>query len=154
MSNSPFDLNATHRWFAIELNNRAWDLVEAAGRTPEETERMIQAAHAACWHWLQIGQPINHLRAEVLLATAYVKAGLAEGAVRYAEKCLELSQQLSDAQTPFDRATVYGAAALAYRLADQLDQAQRRADQLHAIARDIESDEERALLAKLYGSAE
>jgi hypothetical protein len=35
-----------------------------------DLERMIHAAHAACFHWLQVGSLLNHLRAECLLATA------------------------------------------------------------------------------------
>lgn len=76
MSTAPFDLPKAHRWFAVELNNLCWDLIEAEHRSAEQTERMIHAAHAACHHWLQVGTAVNNLRAECLLATAYALAGL------------------------------------------------------------------------------
>ena len=70
MPEAPFDLNQAHRWFAIELNNLAWACVESTDRDEETTDRAIHAAHAACYHWLQVGDPLNHQRAQCLLAAA------------------------------------------------------------------------------------
>lgn len=50
MNPPPFDLAQAHRWFAIALNNTAWELVELPERTDEQAQRMIHAAHAACYH--------------------------------------------------------------------------------------------------------
>ena len=75
MSTPPFDLAQAHRWFAIECNNEAWDLVEKADRAPPETQRMISAAHAAALHWGAVGNALNRLRAENLLAAVYSAAG-------------------------------------------------------------------------------
>src|SRR5688572_28202858 len=108
MSEPPFDVAKAQRWFAVELNNLAWDLVEKPGRTPNETERMLHAAHASVHHWLHAGQPINHLRGECLLATAYASAGLAEPALRHAARCAALGGELAEAQNAFDRATLHG----------------------------------------------
>ncbi|NJM49445.1 MAG: hypothetical protein HC860_27425 [Alkalinema sp. RU_4_3] len=36
MSQPPFDVAVAHRWFAVEFNNRAWDLVEKTDRTADE----------------------------------------------------------------------------------------------------------------------
>jgi hypothetical protein len=104
MSNPPFDLPTAERWFAAQLNNQTWDLVEAESRTTEQTEAMLHSAHAAYWHWSQVGQPINRLRALVLLATAYGKAELSEGAVRYADQCLACLEPLGDEPALFDQA--------------------------------------------------
>src|SRR5687768_8962067 len=105
MAEAPFDVQKAHRWFAVELNNAAWDLVESEGRSEADAERMVHAAHAACYHWLQAGSPINHQRAQCLLATAYAAAGRAEPAVYHADRCLALGTQTGDAQSAFDRAT-------------------------------------------------
>lgn len=123
MTDPPFDVQRAHRWFAIELNNLAWDLVESAERSAHDSERMIHAAHAACFHWLQSGTLLNHFRAQCLLATAYAATGLGEAAVRHAERCLGLSREASDTQTPFDRATAHGCAANACALAGRLSEA-------------------------------
>jgi hypothetical protein len=63
MAKPPVDVAQAHRWFAVEPNNLAWDLAEMANRSPDNTERMIHAAHAACFHWLEAGNVLNHLRA-------------------------------------------------------------------------------------------
>lgn len=75
MADAPFNVARAHSWFAVELNNLAWDCVENKDRSEEQLELMIHAAHAACYHWLQTGTALNHLRAQCLLATAYATAG-------------------------------------------------------------------------------
>jgi len=57
-----------HRWFAIECNNRAWQLAEQAERSAPETDAMLEAAHAAALHWRAIGTELNVIRARLLLA--------------------------------------------------------------------------------------
>lgn len=131
MATPPFDIKIAHRWFAVELNNLAWDLAEAGQRSPADTERMIHAAHGACFHWLQVGDLLNHLRAQCLLANAYARAGLAEPVIRHAERCVALSTEAGKQQTAFDRATAHGCAALAYAVAGQIDKARAQ----HTLAR-------------------
>src|SRR5687768_17517586 len=123
MAEAPFDVARAHRWFAVELNNVAWELVEARERSTADAERMIHAAHGSCFHWLQVGDLLNHLRAQCLVATAYLKAGITEAAVRHATRCLELSREAGDTQSAFDRATAYGCAAAAFAAAGRIDEA-------------------------------
>ena len=61
------ELGTWHRFFAVEANNRAWQLVEAETRTPSEDEEMLAVAHAAAWHWSTIGTPHNLYLARMLL---------------------------------------------------------------------------------------
>lgn len=150
MSTPPFDLPQAHRWFAIEFNNLAWDLLEKADRTADETERMIHAAHGACMHWLQVGDLLNHLRAQNLLATVYAKAGLAEAAVRHAEKCIELSEEAGDKQSPFDLAVVHGCAAAAYRAGGQTAKAISFQQRATAAADRLTDPADRAVFDGLY----
>jgi hypothetical protein len=150
MPEPSFDLAAAQRWFAIELNNLAWDLVEKEPRTPEDRELMIHAAHASCYHWLQAGTLLNHERAECLLATAYTAAGLPEAAVRHAERCLELSRENGDSQTPFDLATAHGCAAKAYAAAGKDEQAARHYSEALTHVASFEHPEDRQVFDKLY----
>ena len=150
MTDTPFDAQRAHRWFAVECNNQTWDLVEAESRTPEQVEQMIHGAHAACFHWLAAGSLLNHLRAQNLLATAYVAAGLAEAAVRHAERCLALSQEAGDSQSAFDRATAHGCASAAYQLNSQADLAQQQYALAKGAADTLEEADDRALFDKLY----
>lgn len=150
MAQPEFDLPQAHRWFAIELNNQAWDLVEAASRTPDEVERMIHAAHAACHHWLQVGSPLNQQRALCLLATAYAVAGRAESAVHYAALCLELSEKTGETQSAFDRATAFGCSSLAAELAGAHDRAEVFYEQALDVATKFEHADDRTVFARLY----
>jgi hypothetical protein len=150
MSAPSFDLQNAHRWFAVEFNNRAWDLVESPSRSPEETSQMISAAHAACLHWRAVGGPINELRGQYLLATAYAAAGLELPAVRHAERCLAMSEQLEDEQTPFDRAAVYGSAANSYAAAGDHARAHQHFQKLSELTAKLADADEQTLLAKLY----
>jgi hypothetical protein len=150
MPEPPFDLAAAHRWFAIELNNLAWDLVESDARAPSDCERMIHAAHASCYHWLEVGTPLNHQRAQCLLATAYAAAGIGEAAVRHAQRCLELSGENGESQTPFDVATAHGCAARAYAIFGNREKAvQHHSVAIEHVAR-LDHAEERAVFEKLY----
>ncbi len=150
MTNPPFDVQRAHRWFAVELNNVAWDLVEADAVTPADVERMIHAAHGACFHWLVAGDLLNHLRAQCLLATAYAKAGLSESAVRHAERCLALSAEAGDRQTPFDRATAHGCASLAYKGAERMEEARAQHQKASAAAAAFDHPSEMPLFERLY----
>jgi hypothetical protein len=150
MNNPPFDLATAHRWFAVELNNVAWELVEAPQRSPEEIERMIHAAHGACYFWLQGGDLLNHLRAQCLLATAYHAAGMGREAVRHAERCLEMSQEAGDRQTAFDRATAHGCASRAYALSNHFGSARRHYELAKAAAAGFTDAEEKQVFERLY----
>jgi len=114
MAEAPFDLSRAHRWFAVECNNAAWDLLERPIRTVDETERMLHAAHASVHHWSAVGDDLNRLRGMVLLANVYAGASLAEGATRFAEQALSLSNAAGETQSAFDRATTLAAASRAH----------------------------------------
>jgi hypothetical protein len=152
MAEPPFDVRRAHHWFAVECNNVAWNLVESSGgpRTPEQTDRMIHAAHAACFHWLHAGTPLNHFRALCLLATAYAAAGRADEAVRHAEACLTLSSQLTEPPTDFDLATAHGCAANAFALAGRRSEARRQYDQAAAAAGRLADEDDKQVFHRLY----
>jgi hypothetical protein len=146
----PFDVSQAHRWFAEEFNNRGWDLVESSDRSAAQIDEMISAAHAANVHWRAVGDPVNLLRAECLLATAYAWAGLGQEAVDHAEKCLLYSEQVGTVQSDFDRASAHGCAAAAYACAGSTTDAIKQLDQLRALTTNITDTGERELLSKLY----
>lgn len=150
MANPPFDLQRAHLWFAVELNNFAWDQLENPARSLEQQERMIHAAHGACFHWLQVGDLLNHLRAQCLLATTYAAAGLGEAAVRHAERCLQLSAEAGERQTPFDRTTAHGCASNAYYCVGQVAQAREHHARAEASAASLVEADEREMYARLY----
>lgn len=152
MNEPPFDLLPAHRWFAIELNNLSWSLIEAESRTGEEEERMIHAAHASLYHWLHAGDSLNHLRAQCLVTTAYLTAGWAETAARHAERLLKLHTEVGDAATAFDDACVSGCVAAVSRLGGDADQALQFGQQLGEAIERLDDDGDRELIRKLYGA--
>ena len=151
MAEAPFDIQQAHRWFAVELNNLAWDLIDKENRTEDDVERMMHAAHASCFHWMQVGTPLHHLRAQCLLTTVYARLDHADSALRHAIRCLELSQQAGDEQTAFDRATAYGCATLAYATAQQPDKAAEMQQKAREVAATFDDPDDKEVFQRLYG---
>ena len=79
------DIERWHRRFAIECNNRAWELAVATPSSERDRE-LIDVAHASAYHWGIAGSPLNHMRACMLLAEAHALVGFGESALRYAEE--------------------------------------------------------------------
>jgi hypothetical protein len=150
MADPPFDAQQAHRWFAVEFNNQAWELVEAAQRSPDQTEQMIDLAHATAIHWRQVGTLINQLRAQCLLATAYAAAGLGEAAVRHAERCLASCREAGNEQTAWDRATAHGSAANAYACVGDLVRAHEQHRQAIAAAASFDDPDGQPLFQRLF----
>ena len=150
MAEPPFDLPRTHRWFAVEANNLGWDLAAAATRSAADDERMIHAAHAACFHWLAVGTLLNHLRAQTLLATAYTRANLADSAVRHAQRCLDLSHELGVTQSAFDRAAAHGCASAAFKIAGRRDESLAEYALALRAAQTFEDGDDRTVFDQLF----
>ncbi|MEM8731243.1 MAG: hypothetical protein AAGF79_15135 [Pseudomonadota bacterium] len=62
---------AVQKSFAGRANNRGWDLFENADRSAHEDREMLDAVHAACWHWSQVGDASQRAWAELLVAAAH-----------------------------------------------------------------------------------
>jgi len=80
------DPAAWRRWFAMQANNRCWELTVAEARTPEQDREMLDAAHASAWLWTSIGTELNRMRATMLLAEAHALAGDPSQAMEYARE--------------------------------------------------------------------
>jgi hypothetical protein len=150
MTRPEFDVVAAQRWFGIEFNNLAWNLVEAPDRSADDTERMINAAHASLWHWSHVGTLLNRLRGECLVSTAHAAAGHADSAVHHAERCVRLSDEAGDTQTPFDRAASYGCASRAYRLAGNTEAARKHYAVAVSAIEGTSDPDDRAVFDRLY----
>jgi hypothetical protein len=74
-----------HRFFGSSANNRAWELAELPADEVDQLE-LLNAAHAAAWHWQAIGTALHRMRALMLLAQAHAQAGLGTTALAYAEE--------------------------------------------------------------------
>ena len=112
---SPEDLARWHRWFAIESNNMAWPLADQRSRTDAEQDEMLNAAHAAAWHWSRVGNALNDARARMLLAHAHATCGNGRMALRYARPshAYLMSYNCPDWEIAFSHAVMAHAAAAA-----------------------------------------
>ncbi len=153
MTEAPFDVPRAHRWFAVEFNNEAWELVEKPNRTPNETQRMIHLAHAAALHWGVVGKPINFERAECLLATVYAAADRLETAAMHVAYGLALSENGVDDETPFDRAALLACAAMIFSRTPNDAEGPRYAVLAQEAFAQLTDAEDREVVTRLYGVA-
>jgi hypothetical protein len=143
------------RWFAVELNNGAWDLIDngLSERSPRtEREQALYAAYAAAHHWTQVGTVANRGRAEHLIATVAAATGLLDVAQRHADRYAELIAEHPAAFADWDRAL---AAEVVARVASRLGRTE--ADQLkaeaHRLAEVVEHPEERRICVQRLAAA-
>jgi hypothetical protein len=136
-----------HRWFAVELNNGTWDVLDAGlseDSPREEREQALYAAYASTYHWMQAGTVVNHGRGEYLIASVAVAVGELDTAARHAARCAELIAAHPAAFTDWDAA--FAAEALA-RLASRsgaADAAELKAEAVRA-AEAVAGDEDRRI---------
>lgn len=80
------ELARFHRYFAVEANNEAWQRTLDAPAERNLTA-MLNAAHAAAFHWAEVGNDLNAFRATLLLAHVHAYCGHGALAWVYAQQC-------------------------------------------------------------------
>jgi hypothetical protein len=108
---TPEEIARWDRWFAVESNNRAWDLLAQPARTAEEDRELLAAPHAAAFHWARVGKAINIARSDSLLA--HVHARLGDGASARRHAVAYLAYCAANACEDWDLAFAHAAMALA-----------------------------------------
>ena len=134
------DLN---RRRAVETHGLAWTLLEKAGRTAEETARMIGAAHASLEAWQTAGGPVETQRGTWLVARAYVAAGLSEPALEFARRTMDLTRAHQAALADFDLAFAKEIAARAWALAGDLTRARQHYEGARKLGLEIVDEHDR-----------
>jgi hypothetical protein len=76
------------RYFAIEANNRAWQLASQRERSEIQLQEMLHAAHASAYHWNTVGTDLNRARAKYLLAEVHALVGFGASALSLATEAL------------------------------------------------------------------
>ncbi len=91
------DVQKASRHFAAVAFNYCWELIEKADRTPDEDDEMLRLAEASFWHWKNFdGHTDENLSIGYWqLARVYVLANHPDRALRYAERCIEISDTAS-----------------------------------------------------------
>jgi hypothetical protein len=148
--NAPTDANPDHwhRHFGACANNAAWTLAELPVSEVNRLE-LLNAAHAAAWHWEQIGTKLHRMRALMLVAQAHARAGLGATALAFADEMR--AYFLAMPATPdWERAfawTVHAHAAWAAGASNE--HARSYAAAVEAVAA-IADDEDRTIVQRVF----
>lgn len=136
-----------HKYFGVNFNNLIWSLVEKDERSEVDNESMIMLAHASFLHWSLNPDcsPVNLQRGMYMIAMAYTFSHYPEGALRYAKKCLEMTQIHQELMNDFDIAYAHAAVARALALAGLKEEAKSFYDITVKLAEAIEGEENKKL---------
>ena len=146
----PEDLSpeSWHRFFGSTANNRAWTLAELPADQVDRDE-LLNAAHAAAWHWQQIGTELHRMRACMLLAQAHAQAGLGRSALAYAERMRRfflMTPDTPDWELAFTHVVHAHAAVAAGAQQQHADSYANAQAAVHAIA----DEEDRAIVERVF----
>jgi len=115
----PPDLQrSARRQLAAALFNHAWELLENGRRTTDQDDEMIHAAHAARYHWGEVGEAVKRARGEWLCSRVYAAVDRSEPALYHAERCFRIVESLRPEQRrDWDVAAALEALARAHAIA-------------------------------------
>ena len=132
------------RKLAIAAHGEAWRLLEKPDRTEAETAAMIGAAHKSHSLWQEAGGFLEDQRGNWLVARAYVDAGLAEPALEFARRTMEITAAHHAELRDVDRAFAKEIAARAWALAGDHARALRHHADARVLGEAIAEREDRA----------
>lgn len=142
---APAVTRETHEALARAANGEVWDLLEKAGRSAEESERMVHAAHACSYHWLHAGTAVHQQRGEWLLSRVYTVLGREQAALHHARRCLELTERHLGEMKDFDLAYAQEAMARVGALVGDREETARRRAAAEALGSRIADPEDRQI---------
>ncbi|NIS79943.1 MAG: hypothetical protein GTO14_07000 [Anaerolineales bacterium] len=131
--------------FAKKTNGRVWELLENADRSSQEAEEMVQAAHTSLYHWLHAGTSVHHQRGMWMIARVQTMLGNSDEALRYALRCLELTEEYADEMQDFDIAFAYEGAGRVYALVGDKQEAEKYIKLAEEAGGKIEDDQDRKI---------
>jgi hypothetical protein len=140
------------RRLAVDLFNRAWELMLLPERTPEQDDELLHTAYASRHHWSQVGTVANIARGEWQLSRVYTVLGRPEPALYHAERCLAYCESDPNALEDWDLPYAYEALARAQLVAGNEDEAKRFAAQARELGQVVADDEDREHLENDLGT--
>ncbi len=89
-----FDAQSGHRYFASHCFNATWDILDKEVRTAEDTETMIDLAHASRLHWRYRDDQSGKTRSvgSWQVSRVYAVAGRPDEALRYGTDALDIAR--------------------------------------------------------------
>jgi hypothetical protein len=147
-----YTLYEAHREFAKRSHGRVWQLLERPDRSADESIEMAAAAYTSLYHWTHVGTEVHRQRGEWLIARVHTVLGHSELAIRYARRCLELTEQNKEQMVDFDLAFAYEGMARALALAGETQEAAKFLEMARTAGEAIADPEDRELfMADLSG---
>ena len=137
---------ATHRRLAVDLFNRSWQLLEKEARTTEENDELVHVAHAARYHWGEIGTAAHRARGENQCARVYAALGRPEAALHHAQRALDLVRTGGAGFEDWDLATALEVVARAQLAAGNRSEAAHFAELARAELDAIADPDDRAVV--------
>jgi hypothetical protein len=132
------------RQLAAGLFNYVWSLLDKPGRSADEDDQMVHAAHASRYHWGIAGGPQQWARGEWQCARVYAVLGRFEPALHHARRCLQLTSEHDFG--PFDSGCAHEALARSYQVIGDTAKTAEHVALARAHAAGITDAEDRAIL--------
>ena len=136
-------LKSAHQFFAVNCNNKTWELMDSKEFTPEQKDALLQNAFASAYHWSKVGTGVNFQRGEWLIARVYTILGNAQESLAHAMRCQELTTQYKSELQDFDIAYSYEALARAYALNKDKENFQKYKDLANTAGEQIANKEDK-----------
>ena len=143
--NNPIDSVTAHKHFSASCFNEVWGYLDNNDRTVEETEKMVECAHASLYHWLQRDDVTQDNKSIGYWQLSRVYATIENGvqALQYGLKALAAA----DKDKPFMVGYGHEAVARAAKVSGDGALAQKHLDLARTAAADIsEKGDRKALL--------
>ncbi|MBN2829234.1 MAG: hypothetical protein JXR56_02810 [Candidatus Cloacimonetes bacterium] len=137
-------LDDIHKYFASNLFNQTWELLDNPKRTEEEDFLMIHKAHASLYHWTQVGTPEQVYIGEWQVSRVYSMLKMGESALKHAKRSLTIC--VENSFTGFNLAYAYESLARAYAVKGELGDKDSYLDEAIAESNNITDKESRQML--------
>ena len=104
MKKKEYTIDAAHRFFGVEFNNKIFQLAEKQNLSDDEKTEIVSLAHASYIHWLNYSghKIVNTQRALYMIAKAYITIQDQSNSMIYALKCLECTKSFINEMEDFD----------------------------------------------------
>jgi hypothetical protein len=136
-----------HRRLAVDLFNRSWRLLELEGRSSAQDDELIHVAHAARFHWGEVGPVARLARGENQCSRVYSALGRAEPALHHANRALELVQEGGEGFEDWDLASALEVLARAHLTAGNRAEAQHHGSLARSELDKIADPDDRDIIA-------
>jgi tetratricopeptide (TPR) repeat protein len=152
MEEKTYTLSQAQLLFAIEFHSKTWEMLEKTERTQDETERMIDYAHASLANWRTAGTALRHQRGEWLLARVYAAVGDGKLSMKHAYRCAEIMQANAAEMEDFDFAFAFEAIARSHAMLGERAEAERFLQKAREAGEKIkDADDRETFFAELRG---